>query len=75
MITIEPAETEKHYQEIRLLFDEYQKFLNVDLYFQNFNEEVSNLPGKYGPPEGRLFLASVNSKTIGCIALNYFFHV
>ncbi len=43
----------------------------IDGYFDGaaFDEEVSGLPGKYGQPEGRLLLASVDGKAAGCVAL------
>ncbi len=51
------------------LFVEYQRELNVDLCFQNFEAELASLPGKYTPPAGRLLLASAAGVDIGCVAL------
>lgn len=51
------------------LFKAYQAELNVDLRFQNFDEEIHQPLKKYGPPQGALFLAFVNDEPIGCIAL------
>ncbi len=51
----------------RALFQEYAAWLNVDLGFQGFDEELATLPGKYAPPRGRLFLAGEDP--VGCIAL------
>src|SRR5688572_23522061 len=69
MINIEQAETAEQVEEIRRLFREYEAWLGLDLCFQGFEAELSGLPGKYVPPSGRLFLASVDGKTAGCIAL------
>lgn len=55
--------------EIRLLFNEYAKSLEVDLCFQDFKYELDTLPGKYAFPDGRLYLAYVNDKAVGCVAL------
>lgn len=56
-------------EEIKQLFLEYAQSLEIDLAFQNFEEEFNTLPGKYGPPDGALILALVNGKGAGCIAL------
>jgi putative acetyltransferase len=51
------------------LFLEYQKWLNIPLCFQGFEEEIAGLPGKYAPPEGRLYLIKLGNNYIGCIGL------
>lgn len=56
-------------EEVKELFLEYFKSLNIDLSFQNVEEELKDLPGKYGPPGGMLILALVDGKAAGCIAL------
>lgn len=55
--------------EIRILFSEYEKELNVNLCFQSFESELRDPLQKYGPPAGRLYVASWNNETAGCIAL------
>jgi ribosomal protein S18 acetylase RimI-like enzyme len=55
--------------DIRILFREYAKSLNVDLCFQNFEAELAGLPGDYASPRGSLLLAKVNGIIAGCCAL------
>ena len=63
------VKTLKEVDELRRLFREYEAFLNVDLCFQQFEQELTNLPGKYAPPSGMLLLAMDGQKAIGCGAL------
>ncbi len=59
----------EHLEDIRILFKEYAATLGFDLCFQDFDEELKNLPGKYRHPEGCLFLAVMEDKIAGCVAL------
>lgn len=61
--------TEKDMLKIRELFREYQEWLGVDLCFQNFEEELADLPGTYAPPTGAIFLAIEISDIMGCIGI------
>jgi|ERR1044071_3372717 ribosomal protein S18 acetylase RimI-like enzyme len=63
------AETPSQVEDTRRLFIEYSEHLGLDLCFQNFEKELSELPGSYAPPEGRLFLAVFDGKVAGCIGL------
>lgn len=56
-------------KETKKLFLEYEKWLNVSLCFQGFEEEVAGLPGKYSKPEGRLYIVKEGNEFIGTIAL------
>ncbi len=69
MIEIFQAETAAQIEEVRRLFREYEKWLELDICFQGFEAEVANLPGKYAKPDGRLLLAAVDGAIAGCIAL------
>jgi len=69
MIQISQAESAMQIDEARKLFREYENWLGMDLCFQGFEAELAGLPGKYAPPDGRLFLACVDRRLAGCIAM------
>ena len=69
MLKIIPVTTKKQLMHFRRLFTEYADSLGFDLSFQNFEEELANLPGNYAPPEGCLLLAEYNGRPAGCFAL------
>ncbi len=69
MHTLLEAHTPQHIPTVRALFGEYAAWLGFDLCFQNFAQELADLPGGYAPPTGRLFLALVDGEPAGCIAL------
>lgn len=69
MLEIVSAVTPDHLQAIRILFREYERFLQVDLCFQHFEEELAGLPGKYAPPKGALLLALADGHAVGCVAM------
>jgi putative acetyltransferase len=56
--------------QARELFLEYAQSLGVNLCFQNFEQELAELPGQYAPPDGRLLLAEYEGHLAGCVALH-----
>ncbi|UWD48020.1 GNAT family N-acetyltransferase [Clostridioides difficile] len=56
-------------ENVKILFTEYSNSLNIDLCFQDFNNELKTLPGKYKKPLGSLILAFVDENLAGCVAL------
>ena len=68
-MTVEILEAYSHLAEVRTLFRAYASSLDIDLCFQRFEEELSALPGRYAPPDGRLYLALVDDQPAGCIGL------
>src|SRR4051812_23758303 len=69
MIELIQATTPEHIDIARRLFREYETWLDEDLCFQRFEDEVRDLPGKYAPPDGRLFIAYADGTPVGCIAM------
>jgi putative acetyltransferase len=66
---IKRAESLSEIDEVRRLFREYEAFLGADLSFQNFENELASLPGKYAPPRGALLIGLAERDVAGCVAL------
>ncbi|MDD2587184.1 MAG: GNAT family N-acetyltransferase [Syntrophomonadaceae bacterium] len=66
-VRIKPAYDE--IDSVKELFTQYTEMLGVNLDFQNYEQELEHLPGKYALPDGRLYIACADNKAIGCIAL------
>jgi putative acetyltransferase len=69
-LTFAQAESPQQIAQARQLFLEYAQSLGFSLCFQNFDEELSGLPGDYAPPHGRLLLAEYEGQLAGCVALH-----
>jgi len=74
MIRIIEALTEPAISQARAVFREYSLLLGVDVCLQDFEAELTALPGSYGRPTGRLLLAlhdgpADQDAPIGCVGL------
>ena len=61
--------TDAEYEAATFLFREYAAWLNIDLYFQNFDEELMQIKNIYTDPFGGIFLYKEDDEYIGCIAI------
>jgi putative acetyltransferase len=74
MIRVIEAQTEPAISQARTLFREYSMLNGVEICLQDFEAELSSLPGFYARPTGRLFLAlhdgpAGQDAPIGCVGL------
>lgn len=56
-------------QMVHELLGMYAQLKGYEFDGENFEEEMSNLPGDYAPPSGRLLLATYEGEASGCVAL------
>ncbi|MCY0389989.1 GNAT family N-acetyltransferase [Robbsia sp. Bb-Pol-6] len=68
MTKIRPARFPDDHDVVVAIFREYIGSATVSLEFQDYEDELSNLPGKYAGPRGRLLLAWLDNHVVGCAA-------
>jgi GNAT superfamily N-acetyltransferase len=67
---IRPVRTDFEIKAAAELFESYAASLPVRLDYQDFESELSSLPGEYSPPHGELLLAwDEAGNPLGCVAL------
>jgi GNAT superfamily N-acetyltransferase len=69
VLEIVTVESGVRLEQVRGLFEEYWKSFGFTPCFQNFSNEVAQLPGKYSLPGGRLAMALMDAEPAGCAAL------
>ncbi len=63
------ANSENEYAEAAILFKEYAAWLNIDLGFQKFDEELLQLQEMYSFPNGAVLLSKNENVFTGCVAV------
>lgn len=57
-------------ESVRTLFTDYASALEIDLHFQNFDNELGSLPKPYVAPKGTLIVAENSvGDIVGCVGL------
>lgn len=71
-IEIRAAQHPQDFLDARQLILEYVSWLGFDLAFQNFDQEMADLPNMYNTQHGGLFIAYHNKKPVGIVGLRRF---
>ena len=69
MFHIKQVKKSDDIETVQTLFDEYVTALNIDLTFQNYDNERRHIADIYLPPTGALYLAENNGASAGCVGL------
>lgn len=71
-IQLKTAETPKDFADAQKLILEYAASLGFDLAFQNFDQEMADLPNVYNKNDGGLYLGYLNHFPAGVVGLRRF---
>lgn len=63
------VQLEKEYGQAAILFKEYAIWLNIDLSFQHFEEELTALKKMYASPQGTIILCRKDNVPVACVAV------
>jgi len=69
MSVIRPAASPADLDAVRVLFREYERWVDAPCCFAGFERELAELPGEYAAPGGLLLLALEDAAPAGCAAL------
>lgn len=69
MVSYIIADTKEEYEIAAALFKEYASWLNIDLGFQHFDEELISLQTMYCTPNGSIILCKDEDEFIGCVGI------
>jgi putative acetyltransferase len=69
MINYLTASTDEEYEQATVLFKEYAAWLNIDLSFQYFDDELLELKTMYAKPIGGIILCKEEREFIGCVGI------
>jgi len=74
-VIVREATGEQEIEVVRSLMRAYGQYLAsnpsgaANICLENYERELANLPGGYGPPGGTLLLAWLDGEAAGCVAL------
>lgn len=71
-VEIKVAETPQQFADAKKLILEYAASLGFDLAFQNFDQEMADLPVMYNKNDGGIFLGYLNNFPVGVVGLRRF---
>jgi putative acetyltransferase len=69
MISYLTATTNQDFNIAAELFKQYAEWLNIDLSFQHFDEELGLLETMYAAPYGGIVLCKLENEFIGCVGI------
>lgn len=56
-------------QAVKALIQEYIEWMNIDMSFQDIEEELAGFPRKYEPPSGVFLVAKDGDQVVGCVGI------
>lgn len=63
------ANSAEEYINAAKLFKEYAAWLNIDLSFQNFKDELNELKTMYATPHGGIIVCKIKNECVACVGL------